>query len=207
MDLRDDFELRNRHPEIHQLSYDSEVLFMLIKPENDVPENVFDSGAFLVDRTNQEDFRKKFLFYYPENEFQKMPISSFFALKRPIVYDEHGNLVRDDWHLDTGREIPIINHDHIFVVMPRQWAEDSEAVKRFNARMDRVKKRSLPTPQNSDSRKVRNPNLKFISQNFPNSSKNIDLQEISDTVEDFEQVNNISDFGTPQSQGNMSLKK
>ena len=77
MDVRNDFDLRYRHPMVHQLSYDSEVKFLVARPEVTVNENVADRGSYVADRSDQEYFCEKFLERYENNLFTKVPISYF----------------------------------------------------------------------------------------------------------------------------------
>ena len=80
--------------------------------------------------------------------------------------------------------------------MPKEWADDCEAIERFTQRMSRIQNRSLPIPE---PKMGRNPTLKFLSKQFPESSKNIDFTtpdqpKNSNEIEACETFTHISEF-------------
>ena len=217
LDLTDNHGLRVRHPTIHQLSYDGEISFMISRPEDECSQNIRDQGAMITERADQEYFRSIFLNLFPENNFKKVQLSKFLILQRPLVFGPDGKGLDNDWFCQNSFKRTEENPEHIYVVMPLEWAEDSDAVERFLARMARIEERN---PDNRDQPfkalaapvfSKRNPSIGNIRKNFPNTSKNICTPGTGkpQITETFEEVNFpiTNDLLTPQGQGQMGKRK
>jgi hypothetical protein len=200
-DLRDDFELRFRFPEIHALSYDSDICYLLAKPNDSQSSLIKDEGSLVINRSDPEAFREQFLALYQNNIFRKTYVSEFLILEKSLTFDDKGSQLDDKWYLRNRDRLSESDPAKIPILMPEEWIQDAKSLRRYFGRVSRRQENS-----ETYAKPVRAPPIgllrdpKGITQNTVNFSP-VQIARPEPEL-NFQMVGK---FGDPQSHGNLSF--
>ena len=103
--LKDDYELRFRHPSVHQMSFDGEISYLIARPEANNTAEIDDEGAMVCNRLSQSTFREIFLNLFPENKFVKVTLFEFSVLQRTTIFSTEGKLLGKNWFNENREKI------------------------------------------------------------------------------------------------------
>ena len=87
MNFNDDFDLRYRNPNAHQLSYDDEILYMIAKPSsnNNLPFGYMTTGCIVMSRADRHRYRITMLNFFQHNDFVKTTMDKFNVIGKYIT--------------------------------------------------------------------------------------------------------------------------
>ena len=145
LDLSDDFGLRDRHPAISAMAYDSEVLFLITNVDDvKTPFGFKTTASIIIPRKFTKTFRSIFLNTYPAREYVKVPITVFFLLGRKYYFDFDGKEISLSQWIHSMEEFSRggseeADYKHMFVLIPKGWKLEATAIELYVRRTKNIK--------------------------------------------------------------------
>jgi hypothetical protein len=213
MNLEDNFELRTRHPEVHQMSHDGDISFMACIPHKAHPESIRDEGCLIVNRVEPGIFREIFLQTFEENKFRKTTVSTFLTLGRTIVYDKGGNYLDTNWYNNNRLDKSETSPGKIMMLVPADWLAEAIAIKNYRDRAERRKVREeISKRESMESSRLAKPVIPIVNQVKRTNALDLysplrDLNEPETFTEVGHNEVNMAGYNNPANQGKLFFQE